>query len=273
MEHSFNVDIAVRYGIRTAIILNNLNFWIKKNESNEKHFHEGRYWTYNSIRAFTRLFPYWTERQIQEELRKMEEQGLILKGNFNENAYDRTCWYALTDFANTILQSRVMVDTDSVDDARTSLLDTDINTDNRVSSTQSKQSLKDILGIQPKDNSQKSKKKEAALKKYASLVVSRLQKTGCQKLFYEFLGNVYDKGQLREDNVNRLIVRFLELWEADSHKAEDSLAFSKCKGYAEIFDNPNYTPEKARSDRPKAVAEMTPEERAEYEKNLADEEF
>ena len=99
MEHSFNVEIAKQYGIHEAIILKNLYFWIAKNKANEKHFYNGRYWTYNSKKAFAELFPYLTERQIKYALEKMKEHGLILVDNFNYNHYDRTCWYALTDKA------------------------------------------------------------------------------------------------------------------------------------------------------------------------------
>ena len=35
MQHSFDVELAQKYGLLEAIILNNLNFWIAKNEANE----------------------------------------------------------------------------------------------------------------------------------------------------------------------------------------------------------------------------------------------
>lgn len=104
MQHSFDVEIAVKYGINQAIILNNLFFWIQKNEANGKHFYDGYYWTYNSKKAFSELLPYMTERQIDYALTKLTKDGLILKGNYNKLPYDRTLWYALTDKAKKLLK-------------------------------------------------------------------------------------------------------------------------------------------------------------------------
>lgn len=103
MEHSFDINIAAKYGIHTAILLKNLHFWIVKNRANEKHYHEGKYWTYNSQKAFAELFPYLTERQVKYTIEKMKKDELIIVGNFNENPYDKTSWYALTDKAFELL--------------------------------------------------------------------------------------------------------------------------------------------------------------------------
>lgn len=103
MEHSFDIEIAKDYGIETAIILKHLYFWIEKNKANDDNYFEGKYWTYNSVKAFSDLFPYMTEKKIRSALIKMEEQGLLITGNFNKSQYDRTKWYALTDKAYSIL--------------------------------------------------------------------------------------------------------------------------------------------------------------------------
>lgn len=95
-SHMFNVGIATEYGVYEAILLNNLYFWITKNEANGKHYHDGHYWTYNSTKAFSHLFPYFSEKQVRTILGKLEKHGLIVTGNYNQSAYDRTKWYALT---------------------------------------------------------------------------------------------------------------------------------------------------------------------------------
>lgn len=105
MQHYFDINIAMKYGIQPAIILNNLYFWIEKNRANEKHFYDGYYWTYNSMKAFSELFPYMTERQIDYAIKKLVESGLVIKGNYNKSSYDRTCWYAITKAGYSILQN------------------------------------------------------------------------------------------------------------------------------------------------------------------------
>lgn len=97
MEHHFNVEVAKKYGVNVAIVLNHLVFWIAKNRANNKHFYEGRYWTYNSIEAFQELFPYWTYKQIRTVFDKLKKTGLVITGKFNSTPYDQTRWYALTD--------------------------------------------------------------------------------------------------------------------------------------------------------------------------------
>ena len=108
MEHHFNIEIAEKYGVNCAIILNNFEYWIKKNEANGKHFHDGYYWTYNSIKAFATLFPYLTQKQIETAIGKLRADGIIVTGNYNDSKTDRTLWYAITEKGNSILHGGEM---------------------------------------------------------------------------------------------------------------------------------------------------------------------
>ena len=102
MNHSFNIKIAKRFGQEGAVIIENIYFWLEKNKANNKHFHDGKYWTYNSTRAFAVLFPYWTSRQIERILKGLESNGAILAGNYNKIGYDRTKWYSITSMVESI---------------------------------------------------------------------------------------------------------------------------------------------------------------------------
>lgn len=103
MQHSFDVDIAVEYGVNCAILLNHIWFWCEKNKANEKHFYNDHYWTYSSVKALEELFPYMSKNSITRSLTKLKENDLLIEGNYNKSAYDRTKWYALTQKANSIL--------------------------------------------------------------------------------------------------------------------------------------------------------------------------
>lgn len=98
MEHHFNVKIAQRYGIEEAIVLHHFFFWLNKNAANEKHFYDGLYWTRNSKKAYTVLFPYMNETKIFRVFKHLEDEGIIKKGRFNTNSLDKTNWYAITKF-------------------------------------------------------------------------------------------------------------------------------------------------------------------------------
>lgn len=107
-KHSFNVNNACRYGLLEAILINHLEYWIEQNEANNRNFHDGRYWTFNSAKAFSKIFPYVSERKIRLALKHLQDENIIMTGNFNKSSYDRTLWYAFTDYATSILQNRQM---------------------------------------------------------------------------------------------------------------------------------------------------------------------
>lgn len=106
--HFFNPQVAEEYGVNAAVLFQNISFWIEKNKANDRNFIDGYYWTYSSIKAFQELFPYLTARAISTALQKLEDGGLIITGNHNKSAYDRTKWYAITEKGFSILQNREM---------------------------------------------------------------------------------------------------------------------------------------------------------------------
>ena len=93
MDYSFNTDVAKEVGLNAASIYNNIKFWCAKNRANNKHFHDGQYWTYNSVKAMEIMFDFLSPAQIRTSLKKLEEHGFIRSGNFNKASYDRTKWY------------------------------------------------------------------------------------------------------------------------------------------------------------------------------------
>lgn len=96
MEHHFNVELATAFGIEKAVIINNLYFWIDHNAKNKTHIHDGNVWTYNSSSAFARLFPYIKERTLARYLIELEDKNILISGNYNTNAFDKTKWYAFS---------------------------------------------------------------------------------------------------------------------------------------------------------------------------------
>lgn len=108
MQHSFDIDIAKEFGILEAVLLNNMWFWIEKNKANDTNFYDGHYWTYNSTRAFSELFPYASTKKISNALKKLIEEGILITGNYNKLAYDRTLWYAFTQKGESIMQKGKM---------------------------------------------------------------------------------------------------------------------------------------------------------------------
>lgn len=108
MQHHFDIDVACNHGLIEAILLDNFWFWVCKNEANEKNYYDGEYWTYNSTKALTKLFPYLSQRKIQNALGRLIDSGVLMTGNYNASKYDRTLWYAFTEKGKSIMQKREM---------------------------------------------------------------------------------------------------------------------------------------------------------------------
>nr|UVM99727.1 MAG: replication initiator protein A [Bacteriophage sp.] len=109
-KHIFDTDVAQLVGINAAVLLENIAHWCEHNAANNTNLHDGHYWTYNSIKAFSELFPYMTVNVLRTAIKKLKDNGLILAGHYNKSAYDRTTWYTLTEKAETLLDVNVHSD-------------------------------------------------------------------------------------------------------------------------------------------------------------------
>lgn len=96
IEHQFPVGLAQAHGVDAAVFLRNIYHWYNKNRANGRNYHDGTWWTYNSLNAFTAVFPYWTRRQLERIIAQCKDAGLLLTGEYNEDPMDRTAWYSLT---------------------------------------------------------------------------------------------------------------------------------------------------------------------------------
>lgn len=115
--HSFDPVDAEKYGILEAILLSNIRWWVAKNEANQRHFYDGRYWTYNSAKAFTKLFTYASQQQIQRALKRLEEAEALIVGCYSSNPYDHTKWYSVVqeraDVSSNLINHKVKPDQSS----------------------------------------------------------------------------------------------------------------------------------------------------------------
>lgn len=110
MIHSFDTYVARECGMLEAVILRSIEFWCKKNASNNKNIYNGKAWTYNTIKAFEDLFPEATGKQIRRALESLVSNGYIEVDNFNADKRDRTKWYALTGKYFELLKNGLQTD-------------------------------------------------------------------------------------------------------------------------------------------------------------------
>lgn len=103
-DHHFNVEVAKECGVNASILFTNIYFWVEHNRANGANFHDGTYWTFNSMKAFSELFPYLSQKQINTALKKLEDEELIATGNYNKLPFDRTKWYSVTKKGYSFMQ-------------------------------------------------------------------------------------------------------------------------------------------------------------------------
>jgi hypothetical protein len=97
--HSFGIEIAMKYGIEQAILIHHFKYWIKLNrrKNSEKHFKEGRWWTYQKRSEIQAHIPYLTEESIRHHCEELVKKNVLIKKNFNKSKIDKTLWYAFVD--------------------------------------------------------------------------------------------------------------------------------------------------------------------------------
>lgn len=106
VQHHFSVNAACEVGVNAAIILENLVYWIEHNAANRTHYHDGRYWTYNSVQAFAELFPYLSRKVVRTSLDKLVDGGYVVTGEYNQDKRKRTKWYSVTEEGYALREKR-----------------------------------------------------------------------------------------------------------------------------------------------------------------------
>ena len=97
-KYHFSETVAKEVGFEEAVMFSNIYFWVNKNQKDEDsyHFHDGKYWTFNSVVNFVNQYPFWTPAMINRILKKLKKADYIDTGRFNKFGYDKTKWYTVT---------------------------------------------------------------------------------------------------------------------------------------------------------------------------------
>ena len=100
MKFSLESELAAKYGLVEAILLDYFVKWLRYNASkgNTYNYRDGRYWVYDSSRKLAKkLNNIISEGKIRKSLGCLIDQGLMERSNeYNDKAYDNTFWYTLT---------------------------------------------------------------------------------------------------------------------------------------------------------------------------------
>ena len=98
-SHSFDVGIAKVLGMNAAVIFNHIVYWLRINTSKgtEHNIRDGKVWMYESQQEISNFLEYLTIDDVKKAMVKLVDSGLLIKGNYNENPFDKTNWYTTAD--------------------------------------------------------------------------------------------------------------------------------------------------------------------------------
>lgn len=106
---SFDIDVATKYGVNAALLINHFAHWIRINQRAGRNCHGGRTWMYQTMDQIAEQFPYFTKEQIRTTLDwlctgknrhspgEKQIEPILMKGNFNKLSFDKTTWFAFVD--------------------------------------------------------------------------------------------------------------------------------------------------------------------------------
>lgn len=152
MEHHFDVDHAIEFGIEEAIVIYNFRFWLLQNKANHRNIKKieidgqkvERYFTFNSAKALAELFPYLNPKKIYRVMESLESQSVLIKKYFNQNTYNRTSWYCFKDQDRFLKTGNPIPESDKsisrkreMEIPKTGNHDTDNKPDNKPDNTES----------------------------------------------------------------------------------------------------------------------------------------
>jgi len=83
--------LASLIGLPESIFLQQLHYWTE----HSSNIIDGNKWVYNSVKEWRKQFPFWSERTLRRIIKGLEDEKLIIVGNFNKLAIDQTKWYRI----------------------------------------------------------------------------------------------------------------------------------------------------------------------------------
>ncbi len=84
--------LAAKIGLKEAIMLQQIHFWITLPKAIEK---EDRKWHYDTYENWQVQFPFWCIRTIKSISSSLRGQNLVITKAFNAYKHDHTLWYTI----------------------------------------------------------------------------------------------------------------------------------------------------------------------------------
>ena len=92
---SFDRDIAIKFGVTEAIVLNFILKQLYENGHSSEYFHEGLPWVRISSSKIEKKMPFISSFKANRALKHLVLSGVLKRSDYNESPLDKTPWYTL----------------------------------------------------------------------------------------------------------------------------------------------------------------------------------
>lgn len=94
-----------------AVILQQIHYWLERSTN----LKDGYKWVYNSMAEWNRQFPWIAIATLKRKFKSLEDENLLITGNYNRAKFDKTKWYRINyDALNEMVQRSYQNDTTKV---------------------------------------------------------------------------------------------------------------------------------------------------------------
>ena len=101
---AYNENMAVRYGVREAIIAQYLWNLMGSDDHQNVTTEDARLWVRASTTAIKCALPYFSKHQIKDAIMHLRKEHILMKREMNDSRFDRTNWYAFSDHGVKIMR-------------------------------------------------------------------------------------------------------------------------------------------------------------------------
>ena len=110
MFQIFDINVATKYGIEEAILIDHFQHWIEFEQRHKRNFHDGRTWTCRTLDEIANDIHFLNKSKVSYTIERLcngkgckskkdtlDFEPILMKGDYNKSAFAHTVWYAFVD--------------------------------------------------------------------------------------------------------------------------------------------------------------------------------
>lgn len=179
-----------------AVILQQIHYWLERSTN----LKDGYKWVYNSMAEWNKQFPWIAIATLKRKFKSLEDENLLITGNYNRAKFDKTKWYRINyDALNEMVQRSYQNDTTKVSKCDDEEYQNDTTNTIDYTENTTKITTKDILSGKPDGipyseivdylNQKTGKKFKATTDKTKRLIKARFNEGATLEEFKQVIDN------------------------------------------------------------------------------------